>query len=432
MFFGGGGGAGAGAGAGPTVRGTSPSRGGPATVAKRRSVGLVKGDDLLCAMWDKMGPREPAAYFASSHGVTHTFRSDKLISLPVPRDCVYVTNTRIGNSSYGPSFSFCEMWADPTQTDTFNAVGSPNAVKSSAAWAKVLPWLEEPAPGTPPTALQPVVERKLYGEHYSSSMVEPFCSWYGDGRPYCVSSGLKACPGGTAIRPESGPPRLEDASFHKKIFLPMDGSHYTDELIREIFEDSVFPTVDQLLADEPLRRLRTERLYDEPDCGFRRYRNVSEHIHNEYMCSQMMLFQTFPGVHYHLICRLASLDGERARMPPPREMSRKAMEVASAAAAAAGFPQSSPSNAMSQSERRFVESDTLPAVQIASGGLRRRKGAPAAAAAAAAEADARSCCCGPGCRPCSWCPWRPKKNKTERTSRRVRLRGTRRRPPTRK
>ena len=424
------------------VRPSSPSRSmrmvpltSPAAHVKAVSTGR-KGDEKLLALLPTL--RAPAVYCINGHGGTIT--SDPLTVSPysgsprsglpepatVPPECAYITSAPLGHVAFFGTEAkkeFFKRWANRANTNKFRNAGNPNPLYD-ALRGEIRTFLELPhSDKSVPTS----VVFRFAGEEYSSSEIYPFLAWNDEDGIRCASSGLKPCPGGyvKSVVNRNGVPR-EEIEFHDSIELPSLGEPYSDELLSDIFNGSVFPTVDELLADVELRRRRLEEYTledgrpapDSPAAGRRRYNAVEGYINEHWRCTQQLLFAVFPGVHYHLICRNESDPLFAKTLRPPRRLSQSGMEGVTAAltekggALAAHAVKSLAERNKSSTERLMAEERVnsevreLRAQQDRSAFRQKRYQEKLAAE------EAKQCSCTRSCASvfrCSWCPCASKK-----------------------
>lgn len=300
MSGGGGGGASAaagGAGAPPSLSALG--------VVKAATSGLL-GDVRLASLPTEIGHR---AYCHNAHGAVlapdplvpslyiERGKPAELRRLQVPPNCAYVTVAEEGYETESTSIElaiFYEVWGKAENIPLFQDIilGNKHGEEARSLVMEILDPVSPKEGYTPAIIVNPGI--------YAPIVIKPFCVWY---YPPEVSGGLPIYSFARSGIFPCGTPGCEVI----KDFNNCRATTASDELLSWMYDGSVFPTVDQLLGDETLRKIRNDYYPDD----YIRFYNMHNYITNQWACSQELLFIKFPGAHYNFVCRLDATERDR-------------------------------------------------------------------------------------------------------------------------
>jgi hypothetical protein len=279
-----------------------------------------KGDAKLAELTTKAPA--PNAYFHSGHGAEDLYEGNLFNEAVVPKGCAYVTSVECGRISFLDSaraIEFLRQWKetrDKGVRDMFAQARLRNAKGEEAR--EHIKGIFSAKSARNVIYKSNLAEFSLEGDSYINGMMMPVLCWHteasasGAERYYAKPSGLQ--PQGVDFLT---PIEIEDGVL-------------TKDHIRAIYKDSLFPTAKELLADSVLDHVLGRKFMND-DTGDMEpnYSMVVDYINEEWACSSTSLLLAFPGIHYHLICRVPMHNSSHAMFR--RAPKRKAKEVARSA-----------------------------------------------------------------------------------------------------
>jgi len=284
----------------------------------------LKGDEKLAEITTKL----PAAnaYFHSGHGAEDLYEGDKLNTAKVPNKCAYVTAVESGRISFienERAKEFLRQWnaaeKEKDLRDMFNQITLPNGnALGDAARAHIQGIF---AVKSDKSYDDNLVEFSLAKESFVSGIVMPILSWHVEARPATATRSAQT------ERYYAKPSGLQPQGVNLLDPIEIDDGVITEDHIRKMYENSVFPTAKEILEDSVLKYVLGKKFKNaetgemEPN-----YTMVVDYIDDEWTCSSIALMRSFPGAHYHMICRVPMSNSQQSvfRSAPKRKFKKMA------------------------------------------------------------------------------------------------------------